>query len=96
MPRCPKCSVEWEPSHLFCPRDGARLVHGPGEPNASTPADPVAAMPGPGAILDGKYELREIIGEGTTIVIPADSPLLRVLSDPERYLKDDDEGGSGE
>jgi len=39
---------------------------------------------------------REIIGEGTTIVIPDDSPLLRVLSDPERYLKDDDEGGSGE
>jgi len=30
----------------------------------------------------------EIIGEGSTVVLPDDSPLLRVLTDPERYLKD--------
>ena len=40
---------------------------------------------------------RLILGENSTVVIPDDSPLLRVLSDPERYLQDDDdEGGSGE
>jgi len=32
---------------------------------------------------------REIIGKGSTVVIPDDSPLLRVLSDPERFLHDD-------
>ena len=40
---------------------------------------------------------RKILDENSTVVIPDDSPLLRVLTDPERYLKDDDdEGGSGE
>ena len=39
----------------------------------------------------------KILDEDSTVVIPDDSPLLRVLSDPERYLKKkDDAGGAGE
>jgi membrane protease subunit HflC len=37
-----------------------------------------------------------IIGEGSTVVIPDDSPLLRVLADPEKYLKDGSRKETGE
>ena len=30
---------------------------------------------------------REIIGEGSTLIVPSDSPLLKVLRDPEKYIR---------
>ncbi|MEN8149872.1 MAG: protease modulator HflC [Planctomycetota bacterium] len=37
----------------------------------------------------------KIIDENSTVVIPDDSPLLRVLTDPERYLRKADAAGAG-
>ena len=38
----------------------------------------------------------EIIGKGSTVVIPDDSPLLRVLADPEKYIEESPRKERGE
>ncbi|HUH00848.1 MAG TPA: protein kinase [Kofleriaceae bacterium] len=54
MTTCPTCARPFESSHRFCPHDGALLP-------AFADHDPLL-----GTVLDGQFELREVIGEGAS------------------------------
>ena len=53
---CPTCGSRFSPDGRFCPFDGTPLV-------AASPADP-ASDPLLGTLIDGRYEVQSVIGEG--------------------------------
>ncbi len=54
--RCPECSEKFRPDAGFCPFDGAKLVPDRWEPPTR---DPLV-----GTVVDGRYEVLRILGEG--------------------------------
>ena len=59
--RCPDCAARFSRDAVFCPFDGARLETGAFDPLG----DPLI-----GTVVDGRYEVRDTLGEG------ADGPRL--------------------
>jgi eukaryotic-like serine/threonine-protein kinase len=53
---CPTCGAHFSPDGRFCPFDGTLLVAAPGWDPASD-----ALL---GVVLDGRYEISRVIGEG--------------------------------
>jgi membrane protease subunit HflC len=51
-------------------------------------ADAFSKDPGFYEFVRSLEAYEQIIGKGSTVVVPDDSPLLRVLADPEKFLKD--------
>jgi serine/threonine protein kinase len=67
MKRCPSCSLSNDDGAAFCIRCGFPLTAVAAEPARSShpaSAPPQAGYLGAGALIDGKYEIARVLGEG--------------------------------